>query len=290
MRSAIQVIMILAIGLCSFVFTHRVDAAPSAFSLISPENEATVSTKVLLDWKDSTDLLPLTYTIFLSKNDFFGDSDDIQPIPSITGSCRLLEEGKLEDNSKYYWKVKAISNAGYSETEKRWFITKNDNPVVAWIGGHVYNSFQQSVIPNINIIIQNLWGNNFSFQTDLAGRFCGELNADKPPINSTVEIEVQISATGCMPQSSKQTITLNELTEIDPVTLEFDGIGDMNGDDKHDLKDAVSALQILAGEQPSGVINQGFANEDNKIGLSELIYILQRVSDPSPCATNSVQK
>ncbi len=291
MCSAIQVIMILAIGLCGFVFTPRVYAAPSAFSLISPENGATVSTKVLLDWKDSTDLLPLTYTIFLSKgNDFFGDSDDLQPIPSITGSCRLLEEGKLEDNSKYYWKVKAINSAGYYETETRWFITKNSNPVVAWIGGHVYNNFQQSVIPNINIIISNLWEKNFSFQTDLAGRFCGELNADKPPTNSTVEIEIQISATGCMPQSFKTTITLDELTEIEPVTLEFDGIGDINKDDYHDLKDAVLALQILAGEQPSGVNNQGFPNEDSKIGLSELIYILQRISDPSPCAKNAVQK
>jgi len=291
MRSAIQVIMILAIGLCSFVFTHRVDAAPSAFSLISPQEGESVFTKVLLDWEDSADTKELTYTLFLSKgNNIFGDSDDIDPINGITGSCYILEN-MIDDNSTYYWKVQAVNETGEtSETkEVRHFKTDNNaNPVPAWIGGHVYTSFQQSLIPvaYINIII-SLWGKNFSSKTDTKG-YCGiELNPNSPT-NPGAEEPITLEV-GCRPQPVEATIAYGEKREKD-VTLEFDGIGDINGDCCYDLKDAVSALQILTGGQPSAVNNQGFPNEDSKIGLSELIYILQRVSDPSPCATNSVQK
>lgn len=292
MRSAIQVITILAIGLCGFVFTPWVDAAPSAFSLISPENGATVLTKVLLDWEDSTDTSALTYTLFLSKgNNSFEDSDNTV-IAEIAGSCRVLTDEILEDNSTYYWKVRAINKYGQtSETGLRYFITDNGNPVVAWIGGHVYSSFQQSLIPNINIIISNLAGRFFPFQaqTDLSGSFCGELKSGEPVNDATEEkAAVEISATGCKSQQFETTVVFGELTELPDMTLEFDGIGDINKDDYHDLNDAILALQILAGEQPSGVNNQGFPNQDNKIGLSELIYILQRILEPSPCAKNSV--
>ena len=56
--------------------------------------------------------------------------------------------------------------------------------------------------------------------------------------------------------------------------------GDVNGINGVDLSDAVLALQILARIEPSSnVITEADVNNDDKIGLEEVIYILQDVSD-----------
>lgn len=279
--------------LSCFLFLSSAYADPSAFSLISPEDGASVLTEVLLDWEDSTD--PdggLTYTILLSKgNDSFNDPIRFE---GIRNSCRVLgESASIEDQSTYYWKVRAINKYGNTFDTEPWvFETDNNaNPVVAWIGGHVYSSFQQIPIPNIEIIVPQLWSKDFTFRTDMDGNFCGELDPEKPMNPGTEEeITIKINAVGCLSKTVSKTIILGEFTDIESISLEFDGIGDMDGNGYHDLKDAVSVLQILAGMKPSVINNQGFPNEDSKIGLSELIYILQRILDPSPCSQNPVLK
>ena len=58
--------------------------------------------------------------------------------------------------------------------------------------------------------------------------------------------------------------------------------GDINGDGFADQVDADIALQVLAGKSPSG-IRAGYTtsgadvNGDNRIGMEELIYILERI-------------
>jgi hypothetical protein len=59
--------------------------------------------------------------------------------------------------------------------------------------------------------------------------------------------------------------------------------GDINGDSSVDLEDAILALQVVAGMNPSGIRASYPAcgadvNGDGKIGLPEAIYILQKVA------------
>ncbi|MGD9974380.1 MAG: DUF1566 domain-containing protein [Desulfatirhabdiaceae bacterium] len=55
--------------------------------------------------------------------------------------------------------------------------------------------------------------------------------------------------------------------------------GDVNGDGYVDLKDAITALQVLAGMIPDGTVNLAAdVDGDNRIGMAEVIYVLQQVA------------
>jgi hypothetical protein len=54
--------------------------------------------------------------------------------------------------------------------------------------------------------------------------------------------------------------------------------GDINGDGKVDLADAISIMKMFAGMDPSSTLyRQADLNRDNKIGLEEVIYVLQKL-------------
>jgi len=53
--------------------------------------------------------------------------------------------------------------------------------------------------------------------------------------------------------------------------------GDVNGDEAVDMADAVLALQVLSGRQPADVKTAANVDGDGKIGLAEVVYILQKV-------------
>jgi len=55
--------------------------------------------------------------------------------------------------------------------------------------------------------------------------------------------------------------------------------GDVNGDGKSDLADAMPVLRILAGIPVGNVNLNADVNGDGKIGLEELGYILQKVAE-----------
>jgi hypothetical protein len=56
-------------------------------------------------------------------------------------------------------------------------------------------------------------------------------------------------------------------------------LGDIDGNFVVDLTDAILAFQIMAGTQPSATIQmEADVNNDNRIGLEEVLYILQHVA------------
>jgi pimeloyl-ACP methyl ester carboxylesterase len=64
---------------------------------------------------------------------------------------------------------------------------------------------------------------------------------------------------------------------LDPTSIPLKG--DINGDGKIDLEDAVVILQIMSGLQPAMAVNPGAdVNGDGKIGFQEVIYILQKAA------------
>ena len=55
--------------------------------------------------------------------------------------------------------------------------------------------------------------------------------------------------------------------------------GDIDDDEAVSLKDAILVLQILSGNAPSHIVyKESDLNGDGKLGIEEVIYILQKVS------------
>ena len=70
----------------------------------------------------------------------------------------------------------------------------------------------------------------------------------------------------------------------DPLSFEIRLKGDISGDDTVTLADALIALETVAGSNLHGMIREDYVlsgvdvNTDNKIGIEEVIYILQRIA------------
>jgi hypothetical protein len=73
-----------------------------------------------------------------------------------------------------------------------------------------------------------------------------------------------------------------------PVGLKFVEGGDISGDGKVDLLDAIIALQVQAGMDTSKLVRPSYAtsgadvNGDGRIGMEEIIYILQYTAQLRP--------
>lgn len=80
------------------------------------------------------------------------------------------------------------------------------------------------------------------------------------------------------PVPSSETLTLNaggRITFVGGYHL----MGNLNGDVSVTLADAILAMQVMSGVQTTVTVNRsGDVNGDGKIGLPELIYILQKVA------------
>jgi hypothetical protein len=256
----------------------QVLALPSAFDLIYPEDGASVLTKTILDWGDSSD--PdgtVTYTVFIYE------SEDIS-IPAVTKqeirvSTCVLDEPAIRANTTYSWKVVAINTATWksAETETGTFKTDSIKPAAAMVGGYVYNS-QRKPLTGAKITISK-WSKTFEFETDSSGYFLGELVPDDV-ISPGVEeqIEITIAAEGYATTSISENVIFDDLKETEITLTEKAPVpGDVYNDDKVDLKDAVAASRVIAGEELSGINNRAALDQDKKIDLPELVYILRKI-------------
>lgn len=279
----IQIIMILAFGFSCMISPGPAHADPSAFALLSPEDGASVPTALILDWEDSADPDGLTYTILLSEGD--DAFDDPILIERVGNSVYLLEETDgIKDITTYYWKVQAVSKYGRtSETGVRYFETDNNaNPKPAWIGGYVYrDGIQRTPISRITVQIVK-WDKTFTFLTDILGYFLGKLSPDddKPPNPGTEEeVTAEVSGEGYIPETVSVTITFGELTETHDILLDRCVVtGDISRDCHVTLTDAVLALQILTGGQPSETADREVSLNTERIGLADAVYILRSLT------------
>jgi putative cofactor-binding repeat protein len=247
------------------------NAPPNAFSLVSPHDGASVLTTLVLDWQDTTD--PdgdsLSYTVLFSKgDDSFSNPIRIEDLDYST--CLVSPAHGIEDLSTYYWKVQAIDEYGaIQETAVRVFHTNNTNPVAAWINGHVYDSFSGQSIASAVVSVGNV-----ELTSASGGYYLGLV----PPGTYTITA----SATGYKAKSYPDVT----IPDADLVTKDFAllregsaSLGDIDGSLAVDLTDAILALQVMAGIQPSATIFlEADVNYDGRVGLEEAIYIMQRVA------------
>ncbi|MDM8525377.1 C13 family peptidase [Desulfococcaceae bacterium HSG8] len=259
------------------------NSPPSAFSLISPDNDGTMRTTGVLDWEDAED--PdgdrVTYTLFLSQGDDSFD-DPLKKEGLIHSVCILDKDDGIKNGSDYYWKVRAVDEYGeYRESDVEKFRTDNTNPVTARVGGYIYDPRSQRPISDAIVRIRStIWNIILELRTDSGGYYFGELFPDDT--NPVAEAEIEVSAEGYGSAGDTVNLIYDELVtkgfELNP---ECDNIlkGDISGDCDLDLTDAVLVLQVLAGK-PSPVINKDAAmNEGAEIGMAEAVYILQTLSE-----------
>jgi len=99
---------------------------------------------------------------------------------------------------------------------------------------------------------------------------------------------ITVSADGFEAQSQSEVA----VGELNAATLNFTMVsspqgtkGDINGDGNVNLTDAILCLRVLAGLDTSGLLRSDYGtsgtdvNGDNSIGIEEVIYILQKVSE-----------
>ena len=245
---------------------------PDPFALILPRDGAKILDEVfLLDWEDSSDQDgdSLTYTVLFSED----DPNFINPMrkgglrrSSYIGS-RIVDG--IKDSTHYYWKVQATDQyGGVRETSVREFDTNFVNFLIVALQVHVYSVSTGESITEANVRV----GNTDLVKTD--SYFFGLI----PP----GDYDLEVDAIGYSPIIySSYTIPEVVIAEMD-FGLEVDltqFFGDIDGDSDVDLVDAIIVLQVLAGMQPSALIHlEADVNNDNKIGLAEVIYIMQEVA------------
>jgi hypothetical protein len=227
---------------------------PSIFQLISPkENEDIDLTYIenekkyvtLLDWQDSIDNDDdnVTYTVYISDN------------PSFTGSNTIIKQN-LQDSSilipipfgekaRYpvYWNVLAIDTYGgvFTPANPQIFYANFVGPDkrLKSLSGKIYSAITNRPIRYSSIVIENL--NNINelheYDTDSSGRYNIIL-----PASGFFKIYI----------SAKNHVAFTEPFEfpanIDEVINDYklNLLGDINLDNKIDLKDVISTMKSIS--------------------------------------------
>jgi hypothetical protein len=129
----------------STVYKDRPDnAAPNSFELllplyVPPDGQIPeMRTDVLLDWTDTNDpdMEAITFTVMISTDAGFTDPIRIENLTY--SNCLLTENDGIEDDTDYWWKVRAIDPYGqYYETDVWRFSTDNPNDPRCWVQVHL---------------------------------------------------------------------------------------------------------------------------------------------------------
>jgi len=264
------------------------NSPPLTFSLLTPVNQLQVSTKgvlfdclydsepdcyTFLSWNETTD--PdndqISYSLFLSKNDIsFSDPDNLCKYERLFNNSMELDIPDDWEKSTIYWKVQAIDSYGaIQESLVNEFSTVSYyNPPTGTLKGYVYNSFNNDSIYRAEVILETT-----SMRTSSRGFYHG---AVKP---STYDLYV--IATGYEDTYLKSiTIPSGETVQQDIQMQPVRVIGDINYDFDITLIDLIAGLQIIANIENNEISDLGSdVNSDNQIGIAEVLYIINSISD-----------
>jgi hypothetical protein len=243
---------------------------PGAFLLLSPNNDDTVLTTVVLDWEDAVDPEGdrVTYTVLLSRGDP-GFANAIRKEGLTYSTCLMGPADGVEDLSTYYWKVQAIDEYGaVQESAVRVFHTNNTNPVAAWIKGNVFNANTKEAVTNAVVSVSGI-----NLNTALGGYYLGQV----PPGTHTITASANGFKVG---SHAGVEIGDGQVVNKDFALMATNRVGDVNGDSKVDLADAIIVLRVMTDVAVDGMnVSTGAdVNGDQRIDMSELVYILQTIA------------
>ena len=203
------------------------------------------------------------------------DSDDKRLLPPKDdggeGEDELLDWLCTADGI-YYVMVKHYDSAVFGEdTEYDLELYVPIGPLAGFVVGNITNSSSGEPIGAVRI------------------KTSGKVSALSLPDGNYLMIHYQgtfsLTAEAGGYENFTDTVTVGEAgTVTKNITMApWDYSGDIDGDLDVDLADAILALQIMAGIQPSTTIHtEADVNNDGKIGLEEVLYILQHVAGFRP--------
>jgi hypothetical protein len=181
----------------------------------------------------------------------------------------LEEQAGITDLSTYHWKVWAVDKYGaVRESAVRVFNTDNTNPVwPCWIRGHVYNSYSGQSISGAQVNVGTT-----AFETDVSGFYIGQVGAGI--------YDLHAAADGYRPVDEFSIALSSGDTAVKSFALyPVAAPGDVSGTDGITLADAILALQCCSQENtPSPPDLGGDVDGDQKIGLSEALYVMQHLA------------
>ena len=254
---------------------------PQPFQLKSPANDTTITSKgaitycntdsepncyTLFSWTESNDPDQeiVTYSILLSSEDETF-SDELHIIENSTHTIAPVSLPDIWDGLTIYWKVRAVDpKGGRYETEIYHFNVNNfGNPAVGHVKGYVSDAKTGKMLEDASLRIVNrvirLTKGYYFFS------------------NKPKTYPITASCPGYMPYEGNIEIVLDS-TKKEIVALQASSImmGDIDGNQEIDLKDAILALRAIAGFKDMDTINlNADVNGDGQIGEGEVLYILR---------------
>ena len=255
------------------------NSSPNAFCIYSPENAALVFPQkigdrfyIIFDWEDTLD--PdgnfFNYALYLSRSDSsFRHPTIIKDIRESTLFLDLTDDMPI--NFKYYWKIQAIDEYGaIQESEIREFDLKSPNQEeFGLIKGCVYNYGTDIKLTHVNVT-SNSRESHFVMPNQSC--YLGTI-----PFSTHL---ISASAEGY--QSDQVQIYIDKSWPPEEKNFNLFPKGDLNQNGLIDLKDIIKSLQILSdffAKQTSDEISyEADINDDKKIGLVDLLYMIRVIS------------
>lgn len=242
---------------------------------------------------------PGAMTIGATGNIFYVDHEN--DLVELTWSCGTANQWNLTEKlgvngssglayhpiSQTYFGIETTSVADHYPV---WEFNTSDwtkslafyTPFDGWsISGMSYNPF------NGNFLIGAIYGGETSAIFEVSP--CGDIisSFDLNPLFSSIGHTIDVKGIDVVTSGLKAgSVFITNLTdlpeerEIAELTTTFDYTlkGDVNGNGVIDLEDLVICLKLLVGFSPDGINLIADVNNDSKIGLEEMIYIMQEVS------------
>lgn len=213
----------------SLVYKKKaVNAAPAAFSLVSPDNDAQSKTVAVFKWAASTDADGVTYNLLIATDSAF--QNVVYRQEELLATATFVDAAaKLADLASYYWKVQAVDAYGaVTNSRETWqFTTDNTNGIPAIVYGIVMSDKDFSRMPGAVLQI-----NDTQVQIMADGSFILPTTAGSATVSGS-QTGYQTNTWSSMDleagKATRVNIVLHELTSEQAVfTLDVDGNGQYN--------------------------------------------------------------
>ena len=255
------------------------NSAPGDFDLVLPADgaETTSSGGLGFAWQpsDDPDGDPVTYTLEIRSvdnlTDDWGLGVEVFRQENITRNVYIIgSDAELDPNKPHYrWQVSAVDQYGAVTPSGDWGFSFVLNPTFGWIEGIVYDAITQAPIAHAQIVGSSgltisVPDGGYYLGLGLAGTYSLSVDA--------AGYEQQTFNNISVPEGGVATWDL----ALDP--LPYDSRGDADGDQDVDLTDALLVFKAMIGADATGIQSDADVNGDGKIGVAEVVFVLQTIA------------